>query len=348
MISIDGSEGEGGGQILRTAVAMSALTKESVKIFNIRANRESPGIKAQHLTAINAVGKLCNAEISGNEIGSKEIVFKPDETRRSSPEGMIKNEGFSVNVGTAGAITLVLQALMIPATKLKKKISVHVKSGTDVQWSPSIDYLRFVTLPLLKKFGYNAEIFLEQRGYFPTGDGKVLIELYPMNLQKIKILELGKILSLEGISHAHIDLEKNEVTRRQERVARSFLYNKLCKLSPDLKIDIKQEYCKTSSYGSGLTLWLKTENSILGSCALGEKNKRAEIVGQEAAKFLNEEISSGAAIDRHMADQIIPYLAIAKGEILASEITEHARTNVSIVNKFGFNVKIHDKRIFCD
>ncbi|MEM2918811.1 MAG: RNA 3'-terminal phosphate cyclase [Candidatus Altiarchaeota archaeon] len=339
MIEIDGSFGEGGGQILRTAIAFSALTQEPVRIFNIRAKRQPSGLKAQHLTAVNAIRKLCDAEVSGNEIGSREIFFRPKE---------IKNENFSINVGTAGAITLVLQALMIPAINIEKKISVHLKGGTDVRWSPTIDYLRFVALPLLKKFGYNAEIFLEQRGYFPEGNGRVSVEFSPMKLKRIELTELGKILSLEGISNAHHALEKRNVARRQERTARTLLYNELCRINPELNVDIKQEYCNALSYGSALTLWIKTENSILGSCAVGEKNKSSEIVAQEASKILLEELSLNAVIDRHMADQIVPYLAIAKGEVLTSKITEHTKTNVAIVNKFGFNVKILDKKILSE
>jgi len=340
MISIDGSKGEGGGQILRTAIAFSALTKEPVKIFNIRAKRKNPGLKAQHLTAIEAVGKICNAKIFGNTLNSKEIEFYPNE---------IKSESFSVNIGTAGAITLVLQALMIPAMKIKKRIKIQLKGGTDVKFSPSIDYTKFVTLPLLKKlFGYNAKIELIRRGYFPKGNGKVIMEIFPIKEKdkenkegEINLINRGKILSLNGISHAHIALQEKKVARRQARTARSLLYNYLCKLNPDIKVEIKQEYCHASSYGSGITLWLKTENSILGASSLGEKGKSSEIVGQEVAKNLLEEIKgTNAAIDSHMADQIVPYLALTSGRISISKITEHTKTNVAVVNKFGFNVKI--------
>jgi RNA 3'-phosphate cyclase len=336
MISIDGSQGEGGGQILRTAIAFSALTQEPVRIFNIRAKRENPGLRAQHLTGIKAAGKICDAKIKGDELGSREIEFFPGE---------IKGGNFNFNIGTAGSITLVLQALMIPAMKVKEKVKIQLKGGTDVKWSPTIDYLRFVTLPLLKKFGYEAKIDLLQRGYFPKGGGKVIAEIFPIkNLKPINLMERGKILSLEGISHAHNALEKARVSRRQARTARSLLYNKLCKLNPGIEVKIKQEYYSTLSYGSGLTLWVKTENSILGANALGEKGKSSEVVGQEAAKNLIREVDSKAALDKYMGDQIIPYLALSSGEVKVSEITPHTKTNVEIVNKFGYNLEIMEKK----
>ncbi len=339
MISIDGSEGEGGGQILRTSIALSALTQKPVKIFNIRAKRDNPGLRAQHLTSILAVGKICRAEMLGVELGSKKIEFIPGE---------IEGGHHSINIGTAGAITLVLQALMIPAMKAKKEVKIKVKGGTDVRWSPPIDYLRYVTLPLLKKFGYLGEIELIQRGYYPKGGGEVLAKITPVKLRPINLMGPGKPLSLEGISHAHSDLEKAKVARRQMRTVRSLLYNKLCQLNPELEVNIRQEYGQTPSYGSGITLFLRTENSILGADSLGEKGKSSEIVGQEAAKNLIQEINSQAPLDKYMGDQIIPYLALATGSVKASEVTQHTKTNISIVKKFGYNLKLEGNVISSD
>jgi len=331
MLQIDGSEGEGGGAIIRVAVALSAVTGKEIRIVNIRAKRSSPGLRAQHLTGIKAVGELCNAEISGAEIQSKEIEFIP---------GDIKSKKLNVDIGTAGSITLVLQALMVPAIFADDRVRIKITGGTDVRWSPPIDYLRFVTLPILQGLGYTGKIELERRGYFPQGSGKVIAEIEPSELKPIEILESGKILSAGGVSHAHRNLEKAKVARRQARAARPLLYNRLSNLGVNSDILVNQEYCDALSYGSGLTLWIKTENSILGSDSLGERGKPAERVGKEAVENLLRELDSGAPLDRYTADQIVPYLALVGGAVRASEITEHTRTNVMLARKFGFDVRI--------
>jgi len=333
MLQIDGSEGEGGGAMVRVAIALSAVTGKGIRIFNIRARRSNPGLRAQHLTGINAVAELCNAEVRGAEISSKEIEFKPDR---------IQSKKINIDIGTAGSITLVLQALMVPAIFAEDKVRIKITGGTDVRWSPPIDYLRFVTMPILQRFGCNGRIELLRRGYYPKGGGKVIAEFSPSKLKPIEIPEPGRILSAGGISHAHQNLEKALVARRQARAARPLIYNRLSNLGINSDIIINQEYCNTLSYGSGLTLWIKTENSVIGSDSLGERGKPAERVGQEAAENLLRELDSGAPLDRWMADQIVPYLALAGGAARASEITEHTRTNVMLANKFGFDVRVEE------
>lgn len=331
MIEIDGSQGEGGGAVVRVSIALSAVTGKEIRINNIRAKRSNPGLRAQHLTGIRAVAELCNAEVEGDELHSKEIEFKPSE---------IQARKINVDVGTAGSITLVLQALMVPAIFADDRVKIKITGGTDVKWSPPIDYLRSVTLPLLQRFGYDGKVEVERRGYYPEGGGKVTAEFGPSEFTGIDLTERGRILSAEGVSHAHQNLEKDRVARRQARSARPLLYNRLSNEGVDSDIVIKQEYCESPSYGSGLVLWVKTENSVIGSDSLGEKGRTAERVGQDAAKNLLRELDSGAPLDRWMGDQIVPYLALAGGAVRVSEITEHARTNVMLANKFGFDVRI--------
>ena len=333
MLTIDGSIGEGGGQIIRTSAAMSAITQKPIKIINIRANRPNPGLGAQHFSAINAVAQLCNAEVNGLSIGSKEIEFKPN---------LIESKKFNIDVGTAGSVTLILQALMIPAMHAEGEIIINIRGGTDVRWSPPIDYLRFVMLPILRKFGYAGEIELLKRGFYPKGGGKINVKISGIKgLKRINLDERGSIKGIYGISHAHVNLKKAEVAKRQMKTARPLLFNSLSNLnqSPGF-IKIEQEYSDTLSYGSGITLWSEFENTIIGADSLGEIGKRAEIVGHEAAQNLIKEINSGGCLDKYMADQIVPYLALFGGSVKVSGVTEHARTNIEIVNKFGFDVKI--------
>jgi RNA 3'-phosphate cyclase len=337
MIAIDGSRGEGGGQILRTCVALSAVTGHGFRIDNIRAGREKQGIMPQHLNAIDAVARLCNARVEGLKVGSMELEFHPKK---------IKGGKFNLDIGTAGSVTLVLQALMIPSLHADGKVEVTITGGTDVRWSPPIDYLRFVTLPILERFGYRGRIQLIRRGYYPTGGGEVKALIEPAgHMDRIMLMEQGSVVAVKGVSHCHLDLEKARVARRQARSARPLLYNKLANIGFAGDIDIKQEHAKALSYGSGITLWIETENSILGADSLGERGKKAELVGLEAARDLIRELDSKVPLDRYMADQIIPYLALAGGTVKVSEVTKHTETNVEVVNEFDFDVRIQGDTI---
>jgi RNA 3'-phosphate cyclase len=336
MIEIDGSKGEGGGQILRTAVSMSAVTGESVKVFNIRAGRDKSGLMPQHLSSVEAVAALCGAKVDGLTLSSDTITFSP---------GKIRAGNYSIDVGTAGSGALVLQSLMLPAFFAPGKVSLQVRGGTDVKWSPSIDYLKYVFLPLIGKFGCRSSVELSARGYYPSGGGKVTVEVMPSKLKGIELLRPGKIISINGSSHAHLGLKGAKVAERQVTGAEYAVRNAPMDKGFSGGLAFAQEYVNAPSYGSGITLWAVAENSILGADALGEKGRRAEDVGIEAGTKLMEEISSNAALDRYMADQIIPYLALAGGAVAVSEITGHARTNIEVVNMFGCDVSIKGRRI---
>jgi RNA 3'-terminal phosphate cyclase (ATP) len=336
MIEIDGSKGEGGGQILRTAVSMAAVTGESVKVSNIRAGRDKSGLMPQHFSSVQAVADICGAKVEGLALGSDKIVFSP---------GKIRAGNYNLDVGTAGSVTLVLQSLMLPAFLAPGKVSIQAIGGTDVKWSPSIDYLRCVFLPLIGKFGCRSTVELACRGYYPAGGGKVIVEIMPSKLQKTELLKRGKIASVKGSSHAHLGLKGAKVAERQVRGAEYAIRNDLPDKGFSEGIAILQEYVNTLSYGSGITLWAGTENSIIGADALGEKGRRAEDVGMDAGRKLIEDISSNAALDRYMADQIIPYLALAGGTVSVSEISGHAKSNIDVVNAFGCDVSIKGRRI---
>ncbi len=333
MLIIDGLYGEGGGQILRTSVALSALTKTPIRIINIRKKRENPGLRAQHISAIKAVGKLCDADIRGLSIGSGEIEFEPKE---------ISDKKFTIDIGTAGSIPLVLQALVIAT--IHNDVGVEITGGTDVRFAPSIDYVKFVTLPILKVIGLNVEIEILKRGYYPKGGGKVRIVIKKADkFERINFTEKGKISEIYGISHASADLKRRNVAEKQKVAAEKFLRGEnLC-----TQIEISEEYANTFSTGSGITLVARTEKIIIGACSLGEVNKKAEDVGTDCAKNLINEIKNDTGVDSHTSDQIIPYLALAKGKAKI-RTTMHAMTNIHVVNLFGFNVKEKEGVVECE
>jgi RNA 3'-terminal phosphate cyclase (GTP) len=348
MIELDGSFGEGGGAILRQALALSMLTGKEFSINNIRAGRPSPGLAAQHVACLDAAMDLCGAEIVGRYIGATEVKFKPGE---------FKAGHHKIDIGTAGSITLLLQSVLLPSIFCNKRISFQITGGTDVKWSAPFDYFKQVFLPQLNRYA-DIEASLFQRGYYPKGGGDVRIVINGKvtlfdPLPPIILLEQKKLLLIKGISHASIDLEEAKVAERQSENARLYLE----KLKSPFRVE--HQYSRCWSPGSGITLWaLFGEDEIdfkspviLGADGLGERNKKAESVGKEAADNLYQLITSGAAVDPFLADQLIPFMAIAGGKIKTSKITDHVKSNIYVVEKF-FDVKFemneNDNVIACE
>ena len=346
MIELDGSFGEGGGAILRQALALSMATGKAFKITNIRKGRCNPGLAPQHLAAVNAAKELCNAEVKGHAIGSTEIYFAPGE---------VKPGRYKVDIGTAGSITLMLQSLLLPSIFAGKKISFHITGGTDVKWSQPFDYFKFVFLPQMNRYA-DVEANLFRRGYYPKGGGEVKLSIngkYTLadDIPSILLLEQKNLLQVRGISHSSLDLEEPGVAERQAESARLTL--------DELKIPvaIKLEHSKSYSTGSGITLWAVYGGEevdfvnpiILGADSLGERGKKSEEVGKEAANNLKEVIRSDAAVDAYLADQLIPFMALAGGLIRTSKVTNHVKSNIYVAEKFldvKFSVK--DNIISCE
>jgi RNA 3'-phosphate cyclase len=321
MIEINGSYLEGGGQILRTACALSALTKKPCHIFNIRKNRPKPGLMPQHLLGIQALAQLCNGRLEGDFLGSEEIKFYPGE---------ISRDRVSVNIPTAGSITLVLQTLIPPALFASFPIQISFDGGaTDTFFSPTIDHFRYVFLKILEKMEAKVEIEILKRGYYPEGGAKVVAKIFPSKLKRLDLTERGNFKKILAISGASEFLKNKKVAERQIAGAREIL-GKL-----NLSIEEKIGYYETQSPGSQICLIAEFENTIIGTDNLGKLGKRAEDVGKEAALELLKEQKSGACLDKHLADQILPYLALVgrKSQVTVSEITNHCQTNIWVIEK---------------
>ena len=321
LIEIDGSYGEGGGQILRTSVSLAALTMEPIRITKIRAGRPKAGLKKQHLSGIKLTGELVDASIEGLEVGSTEVVFIPNQRRSGS---------FNIDVGTAGSISLILQAVLPPAILAPSPINFRIRGGTDVKWSPPIDYLKNVFSPSIRRLGASIDIEQVKRGHYPKGGGEVLCRVTPTSdLNPINLVDVGKISAVNGISHC-VRLPPH-VAERQASSAQEVIHKSL-----ETEVRIQTEtYSMLDDHhlgpGSGIVLWAEGENGArIGADQLGEKGIRAEEVGKRAANRLVKEVSTGRAVDSHLADMIVPYLAIAKGEskIGITEITPHLTTNL--------------------
>ncbi len=358
MIRIDGNYGEGGGAIARVALAFSTITQKPFEIHDIRKGRKDSGLKNQHLYCVKSLQELCKAEAEGAKLGSLHLKYYPKKL-------IAKNLG--IDIETAGSITLLMQAVLLPAIFVSKPIKIAIKGGTDTKWSQPFDYFNNVLLPQLQRFA-KIEAKLLRRGYYPKGNGKVEIKINPkfklndfssfdefhnhlkQNIHQYNLIEQHHLIQIKGISHASKDLENARVAERQAHSAQAILGKKF-----NVPIKISSEYQDTLSIGSGITLWaifsknkedIDESNPIrIGADALGEQGKRAEVVGEEAAKDLIKEIEGKAPVDRHLADQILPFMAlIGNSSIKVSEITNHCRTNIYTIQQFlGDIFKVDEK-----
>ena len=333
MIKIDGSYGEGGGQILRTAIALSCITGEAVEVYNIRANRPKPGLAAQHLKGLEAAKIICNAEVEGLKIGSTRVVFKPRE---------IRGGNFKIDIGTAGSVTLILQTILLPLLASDRESVVEIRGGTDVSWSPPVDYIKNVTFKALSELGVDVKLDLIARGYYPKGGGLIKVYVQPSSLKGCEFKPIEDSV-VRGISHCQ-NLPRN-VAERQAKSAKKILELE------GWKTEVEIEVRKGLSTGSGIILWC----GYKGGNALGEKGKRAEKVGEEAALNILKELKSDAIFDHHLADQVMPFCAVARGNstYTTTEVTLHQQSNAYVINEFlgevvkieGNEIKIHGKGI---
>jgi len=332
MIEIDGSIGY--GQVLRTAIALSALTCKPIKIFNIRKGRPKPGLMPQHLTGVKIAGEFCNAEIKGLKHGSTEIEFIPKKL--DIPEKK------KIDIGTAGSIGLLLQTLVPIILFSRKEVELEIKGGTAGLGAPPIEFLQNVLFPILAKLGVRLpEIKILRYGFYPKGGGLVRCKFYPVEkLRGIELIERGDVKNIRGLSV--VGSLPGHIAKRQASAASKFL------LKNGFNSEIKFLNVNTLSPGTVISLWAECENSVLGADKLGKRGIPAEKVGEDAAKELIKSINSNAALDKYMADQILLFLALARGKskVSVEEITEHCKTNIRVCElMLGIEFKIKEKII---
>ncbi|MFW9805231.1 MAG: RNA 3'-terminal phosphate cyclase [Candidatus Thorarchaeota archaeon] len=337
MIEIDGSYGEGGGQILRTAVSLSALTMTPVRISNIRAGRQKPGLKRQHIAGIEVTGKIVGAEIRGLDVGSSTVEFVPRERHGGT---------IQYDVGTAGSISLVLQAALPPAVLSPEPIQFDLRGGTDVKWSPPVDYVNKVFVHTLMSLGPKIELRQKRRGHYPKGGGLVICDVSPVDsITPLKSIKRKNLRSVVGVSHC-VRLPRH-IAERQAATAEDMILEHLSVKSDIVRESYPKEGDSHLGPGSGIVIWAESEDGIrIGADSLGERGKTAEQVGNEAASKLITEVESGMAIDSHLCDMLIPYLAVAGGdsEIGVTKITSHLTTNIwAVEHILGTSIKLQGK-----
>ena len=321
LLDIDGAIGEGGGQILRTALSLSILTQTPIRIFNIRANRNKPGLRPQHISAIQLSAQICNARTTGVSIGSSEISFYPNN---------IKPGNFKIDVGTAGSAILVLQTVFLPLTQESKKSKIRIQGGTHVPWSPCYEYLEMQWYSFLSRMGLSAKFELINAGFYPKGGGLIVSTIQTsQTILPLELTDRGQLVKIRGISA--VGNLNSEIAKRQKLQALKYL-ELICK-------DTKIKAITVPSAGQGTYLFLKAnfQTGSICSTALGAPGKRAEIVAEEAVENLSNGLNSGAAVDEYLADQLLLPAAFATGitNISTSKITTHLLTNAKIIQLFG-------------
>ena len=305
-LKINGGHGEGGGQIIRSSIVLSCITNQPIHLENIRKNRKEGGLKAQHLTAIKILQKIANAEVIGAELGSTEIKFIPNK---------IESLELIEDIKTAGSISLILQVLIPVVSIAQKKLILIIKGGTDVLWSPSMDYTQYVLKEAYSRMGIKFSIEVIKRGYYPKGGGEIKIQVYPAEIKSVNFIE-RKTNNLKLIcTFSKISLEK--------------IKEKIEKIKEKIKVksEIKEEEAIDS--GASLLIYNIDNNSIMGIDSLF--NKKIQDFDLDLDKINNNSLG----LDEKLADMIVVPASLAKGKTIfrVKEITNHLETNLFVTSK---------------
>lgn len=316
-IQIDGSQGEGGGQILRTALALSMITGQAFELMNIRAGRKKPGLMRQHLVCVQASQHISQAYLEGAELHSQRLYFAPQH---------VQSGKYQFQIGSAGSTTLVLQTLL-PALLLQNEASeLTISGGTHNPLAPTADFIEHCFLPVLAKIGIESEFKLNKAGFFPIGAGEIQIKIRPwQHRNKLCLLERGTLQSTQAFAAVLNLAEEAQIAQRE-----------LATLEKRLKLDTQQHFhLKGISQGNTLYVKVKLEHHTQVFTSLGEMRKSAEQIANHLAQHVKQYMESNAAVDEYLADQILLPLALGQGgEFTAQCISEHTRTQASMIEKF--------------
>ena len=311
-LKIDGSFGEGGGQIVRTALTLSCITRKAIILENIRQNRKNPGLKPQHLTAIKILQKICNADVEGAKIGATSFKFIPKE---------IKEVSIREDTGTAGSISLILQVLIPICVVCEKKLELFIRGGTDVLWSPTFDYTQYVLGEAYSRMGINFSIKLIKRGYYPKGGGEVKIEIRPSKIRSISLTTRHTKKLKLFCSFSKLPLE---LIQEKTEIIKSKLVEK--------KFDVENIIRKEDAVDSGASLLIISvdENSIIGIDSLFDKKTN------EFSLDVNKITENNLGVDENLADMLVLPSSLSNDLTIFTvpKISKHLETNLYVTSKF--------------
>lgn len=321
MLEIDGSYGEGGGQILRTSLGLSCLLQRPFRMYNIRKGRRKPGLMPQHLACVRALARVFRATVRGDHEASTEIVFDP---------GKPASGDYYFDIGTAGSTSLLLQAILPSLIRVRGGSGITLRGGTHVPFSPPFHYIHDVFVPSLLRIGIRVNTHLLRFGFYPRGGGEVRMEISPSEEVKgLTLSERGGTISVRGVSA--VGNLPASIAERQSKAAAGLLRSQ--------GLDAEMDLLEVPAFGKGTFLFIlfESENCLAGFSALGEPGKKAEAVGEEAAGELIDYYRTTACLDPHLADQIVPYLAAAgeSSSFTTSSVSGHLLTNLWVTEKFA-------------
>lgn len=321
MLVVDGGYGEGGGQLVRLGCALSALTGRPVRFIRVRARRAPPGLAPQHLAAVQAVAQLCNAATEGLVLRTQEFTFRP---------GPIQGGDYRFDVGTAGSITLVLQAVLPVALAAPAASTFHIIGGTDVKAAPPFDYFRYVFLPLLQRLGLDIHATLVRRGYYPRGGGEVEVRVQPGRPAPLMLETPGALQELAGIAHV-ANLPAHIVERMQ------YTATQVLAEYGNARIELQRlGHAEAIGQGGAIVLWARLANTLLGGSEVAQRGIPAERIAEQAAHALHAELRAAITVDVHASDQLLVYLALAGrlGHFTARAYSSHAQTTAWLIEQF--------------
>ena len=317
MVTIDGSYGEGGGQILRTSLALSLVTGKPFSIHNIRTGRKKPGLMRQHLTAVNAAVEIGMAAIEGNRIGSLAFTFEP---------GRIKSGNYHFAIGSAGSCTLVFQTILPALLIAGESSEIILEGGTHNPFAPPFDFLKKAFLPIINRMGPRVDAVLEKPGFYPAGGGRFKVSINPAGLNRLDLLERGRIIN--KIARASVANLPVNIAKRELKVVRD-----------NLKWDRKRlkaiEVEDSQGPGNILTVEIESNNITEVFTGFGERGVSAETVAKRAVKSVQEYLAVNVPVGRYLADQLLIPMALAGGgKFRTLSPTQHTSTNAEIIKKF--------------
>lgn len=327
MLTIDGSFGEGGGQILRTALALSLVTGRPIRMERIRAGRKKPGLQRQHLTAVRAAAEISQAEVHGAALGSQRLTFVPREIRPGQ---------YRFNTGGAGSTTLVLQTILPALWTAEGSSELMLEGGTHNPWAPPADFLRKSFLPLVNRMGPRIEVDLQRHGFYPAGGGLLTVSIEPSRLlQRLDVLERGQVIGRRVwavVGQLPVSIAEREV----RTILGELAWPEECGVA---------ESVPSSGPGNAVTVEIQCEHVTEVCTGFGQKGVPAETVARGVAEEARRYLAAGAPVGEHLADQLLLPMALAGGgSFRTAAPSPHTRTNIDVIRQF-LDVEIHTDEI---
>ena len=337
MIEIDGGERSGSGTIVRLAVSLCTVLGEDLNLINIRAKRDKRGLRPQHQQVVTACADMCGGEVERAEVGSSEMAYRPGQR--------IKGGAYEWDIGTAGSTTMLAMSLLLVGSFADKPSVFTLKGGLFQDFAPSAHYVRGVLLPLLRRMGVDAELLVKKPGYVPEGKGVLEIKAQPAKagLRPLILTDQGKVTGVRGIALSS-HLAEQEVSDRMAEECSA----RLEEAGYDAEIDAVYE-ASASQKGADLSVWAETDSgAIIGADRAGKLGRRSEEIGRYVAGSILDDLKTGATVDRYMADQLIPFCAVACGasDYIMPTVTEHVETNLWLVERIlHARTKLNGRRL---